>query len=128
MVEIDEVEAWWRTKQSAMIETLYGDPTAKWGNAPTTTSREVGWFVARRAETSAIRKANQQKWRVPKKASLPARHIPVVRGPGFHSLTWDLNPCAWQSCDETLYANEYFNFAGKSPFSNKPRDAATGAK
>jgi hypothetical protein len=27
-----------------------------------------------------------------------------------------------KSCDETLYATAYVNFAGKSPFSNKARE------
>lgn len=57
-------------------------------------SFQVGWFVARRAETSAVRRANQAKWRLPK-----------------------------ESCAETLYATEYAKFAGQSPFSSKGKEA-----
>ena len=72
------------------------DPTASWGNAPATTSREVGWFITRQAETNRVRRANQAKWRLPK-----------------------------QSCEETLYSTEYVKFAGTSPFSNKGRADAS---
>ena len=41
IVSIPEVTDWWRKKQEKMNEKLYKDPTAEWGNAPGTTSREV---------------------------------------------------------------------------------------
>lgn len=53
-----------------MAKLLFADPTEKWGNAPATTSREVGWFIARRKDTSVVRRANQQKWRVPKQVRM----------------------------------------------------------
>jgi len=70
-----------------MADHLFADPTKKWGSSPATTSREVGWFVARRAETNKIRRKHQAKWRMPK-----------------------------DSCAETLYAQEFVKFAGRSPF------------
>lgn len=41
IVSIPEVTDWWKKKQEKMNEKLYKDPTAEWGNAPGTTSREV---------------------------------------------------------------------------------------
>jgi hypothetical protein len=93
IVSLHEVTTWWVKKQKGMTDYLFADPTAKWGNSPATTSREVGWFVARRAETSTVRRANQAKWRLPK-----------------------------QTCEECLYATEYVKFAGQSPFSNKGKE------
>ena len=40
-MSIPEVTDWWKKKQEKMNEKLYKDPTAEWGNAPGTTSREV---------------------------------------------------------------------------------------
>mmetsp|Transcript_30411 Transcript_30411/g.35887 ORF Transcript_30411/g.35887 Transcript_30411/m.35887 type:complete len:206 (-) Transcript_30411:148-765(-) len=91
-VSIVEATTWWKGKQDSMAKLLFTDPTDKWGKSPATTSREVGWFVARRADTSIVRRNHQQKWRVPK-----------------------------QSCAETLYSTEFVKFAGTSPYSNKSR-------
>jgi len=99
IVSVEEASQWWVKKQNHMSAQLFADPTAKWGKSPSTTSREVGWFVARRAETSAKRRAHEGRWRIPK-----------------------------QSCPETLYSQDYvrLNAAGKSPFSkSEQRGAAT---
>ena len=94
LVTIKEAADWWDRKQNKMKDTLFADPTKKWGDSPATTSREVGWFIARRSETNKIRRAHQAKWRHPK-----------------------------ESCAETLYAQEYVKFAGRTPFSRKDTNA-----
>eukprot|EP00614_Pseudopedinella_elastica_P024423 CAMPEP_0172634680 /NCGR_PEP_ID=MMETSP1068-20121228/195721_1 /TAXON_ID=35684 /ORGANISM="Pseudopedinella elastica, Strain CCMP716" /LENGTH=124 /DNA_ID=CAMNT_0013446665 /DNA_START=19 /DNA_END=390 /DNA_ORIENTATION=+ len=43
LVTIKEAADWWDRKQNKMKDTLFADPTKKWGDSPATTSREVGW-------------------------------------------------------------------------------------
>mmetsp|Transcript_26932 Transcript_26932/g.60220 ORF Transcript_26932/g.60220 Transcript_26932/m.60220 type:complete len:203 (+) Transcript_26932:61-669(+) len=97
VVSVEEASDWWEKKQKTMSDKLFADPTAKWGSSPSTTSREVGWFIARRAEASPLRRSHEAKWRVPK-----------------------------QSCPETLYSQDYvrLNAAGKSPFSKSEQRGA----
>ena len=45
LVTIKEAADWWDRKQNKMKDTLFADPTKKWGDSPATTSREVGWLL-----------------------------------------------------------------------------------
>jgi hypothetical protein len=40
-VSVQEITTWWSKIEKEMSESLFADPTKKWGSSPATTSREV---------------------------------------------------------------------------------------
>ena len=117
----------WRNKEcEKQAAIIFADPTANWGDTPSTATQEVGWLVSRNKELITRRIHNQVINPIPPR---PRQLDPIEGWSGLrrekegegeephntHSPRPRLhNQAKWtqskNSCAETLYADEYAKF------------------